>query len=90
MLLAWLLCFQVATVIEVVADSLMVDKGLDVLNTDNERIAELEDQVAVLQEIIGVRQNGTLSRLRGYDSVRSLISRGKCSVLFFFFFFLEK
>ena len=84
----WLLCFQVATVIEVVADSLMIDERLGELNTDNERIAELEEQVAVLQEIIGVRQNGTLSNLRGYDSVLSPISRGKCS--FHYYFFSEK
>lgn len=81
MLLVVFLCFQVAIVTEILADSFITYKKLDELNTDNERIAELEEQVAVLQEIIGVRQNGTLQSLRGYDSVIRSVSRD-CQELF--------
>ena len=56
-----LMCFYISTVaiLDVFADSFHDREVLDVddFNTDKERITQLEEQVAVLQEIIGTRIN---------------------------------
>ena len=66
-------------ILDVFANSFHDREVLDVddFNTDKERITELEEQVAVLQEIIGTRTNGSLSGLGRFDSTLSPVSRGK-------------
>ena len=87
MLLVLILCLHVCSLITVSADSLIVDKRIDEFKTnsdytDNKRIAELEEQVAYLQEIIGVRNLGTFTSFRGFDSFLNPTSRGKCFFVF--------